>query len=117
MYIRVPTPSYAIQGHSRTRGQLRPIKCVCWRVYLEWSVDVVVGGDERLLSGLPEAFQWWRLHVDDVGSQFVGPHSMNGLKSGTLYPPFNKSDTFFVHFQVHTFYSVCLLLNLYMLLC
>lgn len=36
-------------------------------LYFERSVDIVVGGDERILSGLPEALQRRRLHVDDVG--------------------------------------------------
>lgn len=35
-------------------------------LYFERSVDVVVGGDGRVLSGLPEAPQRWRLHIDDV---------------------------------------------------
>lgn len=36
-------------------------------LYFERSVDVVVGGDGRVLAGLPEALQWRRLHIDDVG--------------------------------------------------
>lgn len=36
-------------------------------LYFERPVDVVVGGDGRVLSGLPEALQRRRLHVDDVG--------------------------------------------------
>lgn len=36
-------------------------------LYFERSVDVVVGRDGRVLSGLPEALQWRRFHVDDVG--------------------------------------------------
>lgn len=49
------------------------------RFYFEGSVDVVVGGDRGVLSGLPEALQWRRLHVDDVGLQLVGPHGLDGL--------------------------------------
>lgn len=58
---------------------MKIIKSVSGGVYFERSVDVVVGGDVRVLSGLPEALQWRRLHVDDVGPQLMGPHCLNGL--------------------------------------
>lgn len=52
------------------------LKCV---PYFERPVDVIVGGDVRVLSGLLEALQRRRLHVDDVGPQLVGSHCLNGL--------------------------------------
>lgn len=47
--------------------------------YFERPVYVVIGGDVRIPSGLPKPLQRWRLHVDDVGLQFMGPHRLNGL--------------------------------------
>lgn len=48
--------------------------------YFEWPVDVVVGGDVRVLSRLPEALHSRRLNIDDEGPQFVCPHCLEGLK-------------------------------------
>lgn len=50
------------------------------RAYLEWAIDIVVGGDVGVLPRLPEALQRWGLHINDVGSQFMGPHCLNSLR-------------------------------------
>lgn len=49
--------------------------------YFEWTVDVVVGGDVRVLSRLPEALQRRGLHIDNVRSQFMSPHCLNNLNN------------------------------------